>query len=110
MSKIIVIGNIVRDNEIGQCSNGAEYLRTSMAENFSEESSVFYSLTLFNPSEYAKKNFQKGARFQIIGDFEDYAYNNDGEIKMARNIKVESYQLLARKKNVSPQGDKEKIR
>lgn len=106
MSKIIVIGNLTRDREIGQCSNGTEYLRTSIAESLGEDMTAYYSLTLFNPSEYAKKNFLKGIRFQIIGDFEDYAYNHGGEVKVARNIKVESYQLLARKRSDVPESDK----
>lgn len=106
MSKIIVIGNLTRDGEIGQCSNGTEYLRTSIAESLGEDVTVYFLLTLFNPSEYAKKNFTKGSRFQIIGDFEDYAYNHNGEVKMARNIKVESYQLLSRKKSEVQESDK----
>lgn len=98
MSKIIVIGNLTQGGKIGQCSNGSEYLRTSIAESRAEGKTDYYSLVLFNPTEHAKLNFMKGARLQIIGDFEDYARIYNGEAKVERNIKVESYQVLARKK------------
>lgn len=101
MSKIIVIGNITKDRELGSTQNGTEYLRTGLAENISEDETIFYELTLFRPSEHAKRSFVKGARVHIIGAFEDYMYEHDGERKLSRNITVDSYQLLAKAKSGS---------
>lgn len=101
MSKIIVIGNLTKDGEVGFTQNGTEYLRTSIAENLSEDETIFYELTLFRPSENAKRRLAKGARVHIIGGFEDYIYEHGGERKLSRRITVDSYQLLAKAKSGS---------
>lgn len=109
MSKIIVIGNLTKDGEAGFTYNGIEYLRTGLAENISEDETIFYQLTLFRPSEYAKKSFMKGSRVHIIGTFEDYMYEHGGERKLLRNITVDSYQFLAKAKS-GTDGSTNKIR
>lgn len=101
MSKIIVIGNLTKDGEVGTSQNGIEYLRTALAENLSEDETIFYKLTLFRPSEHAKRSFTKGARVHIIGGFEDYMYEHGGERKLLRNITVDSYHILANAKSGS---------
>lgn len=110
MSKIIVIGNLTKDGEVGLTHNGIEYLRTAIAENLSEDETIFYELTLFRPSEHAKRSFAKGARVHIIGGFEDYMYEHGGERKLSRNITVDSYQLLAKAKSGSDGARNKKVR
>lgn len=102
MSKIIVIGNVTRDGEVGKTRNGTEYLRTGFAENISDGQTVFFDLTLYRPSDYAKRTFIKGARMHIIGGFDDYIY---GERKLLRNITVDSYQCLERPKEGSDRAE-----
>lgn len=101
MSKIIVIGNVTRDGEVGKTRNGIEYLRTGLAENISDDQTVFFELTLYKPSDYAKRSFLKGARMHIIGGFDDYIYEHNGDRKLSRNVTVDSYQCLARPKEGS---------
>lgn len=101
MSKIIVVGNITKEGELRTSSNGTEYLRTGLAENISEDVTLFYELTLFRPSEHAKRSLMKGTRVHIIGTFEDYMYEHNGERKLSRNIMVDSYQILAKAKTGS---------
>lgn len=107
MNKVFLIGNLTRDPELTETSNGTAICRFAIAVNRNYKSADGETLTdYFNcqawrgTAETIAKYTHKGDKIAVIGSIEIKNYEDSkGDKKTAVNISVSDIEFLGQKQN-----------
>ena len=99
MNKVFLIGNLTRDPELTETSNGAPLCRFGLAVNRranGAEQADFYNVTAFRYlAETIAKYTKKGDRVAIVGDIQIRNYeDNTGARRTAVDVIAEDIEFL----------------
>ena len=113
MNKVELIGNLVRDIELKQTSNGSNYARFSIAvsRNFKNEDGE-YTTDFFNivawrkTAEFISNYFHKGSRIAIVGKLQQEVYDDKDGNHRSNIVVVAEDVFIIDKKNKEEQVEK----
>lgn len=100
MNKVILIGNLTRDPEVGTSQNGVSYCRFSIAVNrrFSRENEItdFFNVVCWRGvAESCGKILQKGRKVCVVGSIQTRQYDaQDGSKRTAFDIVADEVEFL----------------
>jgi single-strand DNA-binding protein len=116
LAKVMLIGNVGRDPEIRQTSNGDSYARFSLATNKvvkGEKQTQWWDITIFDSkkAEIVQSYVSRGNKIYIEGELQTREYQaKDGTTKMAVEVIVGRFsgemKLLGDKGDGSPAAQK----
>lgn len=88
MNKVILIGNLTRDPELGETSNGTAYCRFSIAVNRKfanadgERETDFFNIVAWRGlAENCGKFLAKGKKVAVVGELQNRSYEDNNGIK-----------------------------
>lgn len=107
MNKIIISGNLGKDNELKQTSSGTTILNNSLAVRRSrknpqgEYDTDWFNITLFGKSaEVFSQYTGKGSKVSIVGHIEFREYQNQqGQTVNTHNVIVSEFEFLDSRNN-----------
>lgn len=107
MNKIIISGNLGKDNELKQTSSGTTILNNSLAVRRSrknpqgEYDTDWFNITLFGKSaEVFSQYTGKGSKVSIVGHIEFREYQNQqGQTVNTHNVVVSEFEFLDSRNN-----------
>lgn len=107
MNKIIISGNLGKDNELKQTSSGTTILNNSLAVRRSrknpqgEYDTDWFNITLFGKSaEVFSQYTGKGSKVSIVGHIEFREYQNQqGQMVNTHNVIVSEFEFLDSRNN-----------
>lgn len=104
MNKVILIGNLTRDPELSQTSNGIPFCRMSIAVNRpytgsdGERQADFFNIVTWRGlAENCHKYLKKGSKVGVSGYLQTRSYEQDGIKKYATDIVAEDVEFLSPK-------------
>ena len=105
MNKVFEIGNLTRDPELSETSNGVAYCRFSIAVNRDYKDSDGNKITDFfnvvawrGHAEICGKFLKKGSKVGIVGSLENRSYEDkDGNKRTVTEIIVKEIEFLTPK-------------
>lgn len=112
MNKVILIGNLTRDPETGETSNGVAYGKFSIAVNRpytngdGERETDFFNITVWRgQAENCGKYLHKGSKVAIIGSLQNRSYEDkDGIKRNVTDIIANEVEFLSRATNNNDEG------
>lgn len=99
MNKIILIGNLCRDPEHGETSNGIPWAKFSLAVNRDSESTDYFVCVAWkNNAENVAKYLKKGNKAAVMGRLLTRDYETDeGEKRRVYEISADTVEFLTPK-------------
>lgn len=104
MNKVILIGNLTRDPELSQTTNGIPYCRMSIAVNRNyvsadgERPTDFFNIIAWRGlAENCHKYLRKGLKVGVCGYIQTRSYEQDGIKKYITEIVAEEVEFLTPK-------------
>ncbi len=105
MNKVILIGNLTRDPEIGQTNSGLNYCRFTIAvqrrfanADGERETDFFNCVAWRQTAEFVGKYFAKGNRISVCGSIQNRSYEDSkGERKYITDIIVDEAEFAGSK-------------
>lgn len=105
MNKAILLGNLTKDVELIETTNGNKVAKFTIAtqKNFSnkdgEREADFINCQAWNESaKMIEKYFHKGDKILVVGRIENRSYEKDGEKKYVTLVTVENFEFVSVKK------------
>ena len=114
MNSVQIIGNITKDIELKETSNGVKYTRFSVAVNRpTKKEDGTYETDFFNvvawrkTAELVKNYFGKGKKIAIVGKLQTSKYTDkDGNERTATEIVANEVHIIERKNAEAPAEEK----
>ena len=113
MNSVQIIGNITKDIELKETSNGVKYTRFSVAVNRpTKKEDGTYETDFFNvvawrkTAELVKNYFGKGKKIAVVGKLQNYEYQGQDGIKRGTEIQANEVFIIERKTTETPVEEK----
>lgn len=106
MNKLVLVGNLTKDPEVGETSGGIAYAKCAIAvtRNYTnqdgERETDFFDFTLWRErAELAEKYLHKGSKVGIVGSIQNRSWEDEeGNKRKMTEIKVDEIEFLSPKK------------
>lgn len=101
MNKVFLIGNLTRDPELSETSNGIAYCRFSIAVNKTssdgERTADYFNITTWRgQAENCGKYLAKGRKVAIVGSLQNRSYEDkDGNKRTVTDIVANEVEFLS---------------
>ena len=117
MNRVEIIGNITRDIELKETSNGVKYIKFGIAvrKNYknanNEYESDFFNVSAWrNTAEFISNYFSKGNRIAIAGKLQTSKYTDkDGNERTSVEILAEEVNIIDKKNETTAPAEEIKI-
>jgi single-strand DNA-binding protein len=110
MNKVVLIGNLTRDPELSQTSNGVPMCRFSIAVNRNfknssgEREADFFNIIAWRElGELCGRYLRKGLKVGVVGSLQTRTYEQDGIKKYATDVVADEVEFLT-PKDYAPSG------
>ena len=106
MATLTATGNLGKDAELKNASNGSAFLKFSVGDSKSrklpdgtweELAQQWLECTIWGPQAEAFADLRKGDRVEIVGEFYVRTYEKDGVERQSLDVKVHGVKVLKRK-------------
>lgn len=97
MNKFIATGNLVREMELNQSSNGTAYLRNAIAvkDDYKKDVTHFFNFTAFGKTAETMATYlNKGSKILIEASLNQNAYEKDGQKRTTIDLNVNRFEFL----------------
>lgn len=106
MNKVFLIGNLTKDPEMSETSNGTIFCRISIAVNRpyskdTEKAVDYFNITIWrNQAENCGKYLKKGSKVAVVGSVQNRSYEDkDGNKRQTTDIVAETCEFLIKSNN-----------
>ncbi len=117
MNKLILIGNLTREPELGETPSGISYCKMSIAVTRSyanqdgNRDTDFFDFTVWrNRAETCAQYLKKGSKVCIVGSIENRFYENEDGKRKITEVKCDEIEFLSSKKSEDAGEDKPRQR
>ncbi len=103
MNKLFLIGNLTKNPNGGETSNGKTYAKLSVAVNRpytdnGDKITDFFNVTVWRNAENCLRYLEKGSKVAIVGSIQNRSYEDkDGVKRTVTDIVAEDVEFLSRR-------------
>ena len=99
MNKVFLIGNLTRDPELSETSNGTAYCRFTIAvsRNYGDKETDFFNIVTWRgQAENCGKFLAKGKKVAVVGSLQNRSYEDkDGNKRTVTDIVASEVEFLS---------------
>lgn len=108
MNKVMLVGNLTRDPEIGTTNGGISYCRFTLAvsRRFKKQDGTYDTdfiscIAWRQQADFIYKYFRKGSKMGLVGTIQTGSYEKDGQRRYTTDILVEDVEFVTPKNSNS---------
>lgn len=110
MNKVLLTGNICKDIELKQTSNGRAVVSNTVVIRNDFKTNGEYGTTFVNfiawgvQADFLKKYAKKGDRIELVGRWQNRTYEKDNKKHTVSECVIETLNIINRKEKVQDSG------